>query len=276
MLPTAQILDKWTRWSGEDVHFLETGQGPTIITLHGAGRPASLRAPIRRRNMIKLAGYGYRVVSPDLPGFGLSPMPTTLNSLGDYTEFLANFADGQGIRDFYLIGTSMGGAIASLAALAAPNRVRKLVLIGSAGLVLADSPIKFSADENPESSARRIFYNQKVADLYILSGGASNTVDEDKNFRLTISKLFSEGLTHLGSRLSSLTTPTLIVWGAHDEVIPVAHGHEMNKLIPNSSFVIIPETGHLPQVEEPDKVYGLVTRFLNEQSLSLSDNTTAT
>src|SRR2546425_6311183 len=115
---------------GTRIRYIDAGRGPSVVFLHGLG--ASMYA--WRKTLSAVRAAGYRVVAFDNRGFGFSDKPPHGYDNAAYARLLAAFMDSLHVADAVLVGHSMGGAIAAEAAIAWPDRVRGLVLIGSSGL----------------------------------------------------------------------------------------------------------------------------------------------
>src|SRR2546430_2328216 len=122
---------------GTSLRYIDEGRGPPIVFLHGLG--ASMYA--WRKNLAPVAAAGYRVIAFDNRGFGFSGKPATGYDNASYARLTVALLDALHLPDAVLIGHSMGGAIAAEVAIAHPERVRGLVLIGSAGLGAREPPL---------------------------------------------------------------------------------------------------------------------------------------
>src|SRR5207247_5392242 len=136
-LPEAQLFPAGTQFTarylpvdGTRIRYLDTGHGPPVVFLHGLG--ASMYA--WRKNLAAVAAAGFRVIAFDNRGFGLSDKPPAPYDNAACARLAIAFMDSLGLPDAVLVGHSMGGAIAAEVAIEHPQRVRGLVLVGSAGL----------------------------------------------------------------------------------------------------------------------------------------------
>jgi len=230
------------------IRYYEAGDGPPVLLLHGAGATARLWKP-----QIDGLSSSFRVIAPDLPGFGGSDMMGYINAVGDYSRFVLEFMDALEITSAHIIGSSMGGWAAGWFAADFPERVRKLVLISPAGLYFEEKPpmspgdiiagIRAAVDALGEVAGREFEPNARTLMGLLESGG------------------FEPDLVHGLSRIKSTT---LILWGEHDPVIPPEYAGAFMAGIKNSAVKLIKGAGHVPHTEAPGSVNGLIASFLLE------------
>jgi pimeloyl-ACP methyl ester carboxylesterase len=128
-MKSPDIPSYWTEIKGLKIHFKCLGEGPPVILLHGGGNDWHEW----RENLVPLS-QSFRVYAPDLPGFGLSDPPPTLVSPSWFSSFLKDFMEAVGIKEAHIIGHSLGGTLAIALALDFPEKVKRVVLIDSAGI----------------------------------------------------------------------------------------------------------------------------------------------
>src|SRR5881628_3778463 len=157
--------------------------------------------------------------------------------------------DSLHVADAVLVGHSMGGAIAAEAAIAWPDRVRGLVLIGSSGLG-GREPLLFRVARWPVVGPPLLAYGRAL--------------------RATLREFQFDGLG--GGRLNRIAAPTLVVWGDEDRWIPTSVGRLMAGQIPRSAFVMARHAGHAVQEEAPADVNHLLIRFLKQGVTRVPEN----
>ncbi len=229
--------------------------------------------------------HKFRVLAPDLPGFGASSMPPWPISIPAYAEFLYRYLDEVGVDDCAIVGSSMGGFIAAEAAIGAPQRFSKLTLVSAAGvssarlrsrptevaarMVAAAAPyvVKARARTFTRPGARELAFRNVVErplDLRpellweVFEGGVG-----DRGFVDALASL--AGYDFL-DRLEQVDTPTLIVWGREDRIVSSADAPEFGSRLPNSSTVIFGDCGHLPMAERPVRFNRVLETFLADAS----------
>ena len=254
-------------------------KGTVVILIHGLGASAD----IWRYNVEALAEQ-HRVYVPDVIGFGRSDKPGPSFSPFDYTRFLDDFLNILRIEGASLIGQSLGGAIALHYALQFPQKVRKLVLVDSAGLGkeviwtlrLMSIPLVGELVSYPSRKGVELFFKFAVRDPALVT---KDFVDLYYNFFsrpgfqkfllkivrsiINVAGAREEVLAPLRNNLSKITQPTLIIWGERDRVLPLKHAYWGKEKLPNAELKIIEGCGHIPFFERPEEFNKLVLEFLS-------------
>ena len=221
-----------------------------------------------------------RVVSVDLPGFGLTgPDPQRDYRIERYVDFVHALMEERQIQRAVLVGNSLGGWIAWEFALAHPEQTDRLVLVDPAGYgtMPQEIPIGFRLARHEwtrpllEHLLPRSLVRGSVEQVY----GDPSLVSEDlvdRYFELSLREgnrgaLFDRFSQGLGSpanreRTAQISCPTLILWGEQDRLIPPADGHKFAEDIPSSQLVVLPGLGHVPHEEAPTASLAAVTAFL--------------
>ena len=234
-------------------------------------------------NIDFLADAGYRVIAPDLPGFGESDKPSHLEyDPGSAADFVYDFCQKLGIKKLSLMGNSAGGLIAGLFAFEHPADVEKLVLVDSVGfgrkaswlLRVISVPVLGDFIFQPKLNSmmvlsKRVFYKPpavlkdllpEMDQLKLLPGAHMATL---KSIRSSINLLGLRQQWHILDCLKLSDVPLLVVWGANDAIIPVSHAKIASQELPRCNVQVIPECGHWPQMEKSSVFNPIVTQFLS-------------
>lgn len=263
---------------GVNLHYIQVGQGPVVLLLHGLG--ASLVT--WSQNIQPLAESGFTVIAPDLPGHGDSDKPDTLSydPLAG-TELIGQFLDGLGVERASVVGNSAGGLVGALFALDHPEAVERLVLVASAGLGrrvswllrLISLPVLGEMIYGPwlnkrMGAARWIFHRpppfldelltemRRVRSFPGARQAALRSLRSSVNYRGLKEHLY---ILH---RLHELMVPLLTVWGENDLIIPVSHARSVRHALPQSLVHTIPQCGHWPHMEKAEEFNSLLNQFL--------------
>ncbi len=247
---------------GIDVNYRIQVEGEVLLLLHGWG--AGLRCFDR---IFREFSARFRVISLDLPGFGLSGDPPGEWAVGEYADFVASFMRRLGISHLFLLGHSFGGRIAiklASGAVTAPA-VRRLVLTGSAGL----------RRKRPLGGRIRGWLYRQLRRCFRFSGAARLFPEAYDNLgrrfasrdylaatplmRRCLVKVVNEDLS---GALPEITAPTLLIWGAGDTETPADDGRRMRDLIPGSRLEILENAGHFAFLDCPDRFSALLEDFL--------------
>lgn len=251
----------------------EGGRGIPVVMVHGLG--ASLYA--WRKNLAPIAAPGFRVIAFDLPGFGFSDKAAASYDNASYARVTVALLDSLHIADAVLVGHSMGGAIAAQVAIEHPERVRGLVLIGSAGLGVRQ-PLVLRVARWPWIGPLALVFRGRGLTARILRAtyadpGKVTEADVDQYYAPTVEPGYARALRTvlrefrfdaLQGQLDRIATPTLVLCGEEDRIVPMGLGRALALGIPHAAFLSVAHAGHSVQEEAPDEVNRLIIKFLRE------------
>jgi pimeloyl-ACP methyl ester carboxylesterase len=211
----------------------------------------------------------YQVIVPDHPGFGRSDRPDWLDELSDLAYFYLDFIETLGLGEVHLVGHSLGGWIAAELAVRSTQALKSLTLVSAAGIHVNGVAKGDLFLWQPEERIRNLFVDQRVAEQWLAQPMTGEEIDIALMNELTTADLgwhprFHN--PHLHKWLHRIDVPTLIVWGDGDKVFPPRHGEEYRALIPGSRLEILPDCGHLPQVEKAEAFVDVFNRFAAEHA----------
>ena len=233
---------------GFRIRFMEAGQGTPLVHLHGAGG-------LRLTPAHDLLSERFRVVAFEMPGFGHSAENTRTRTMAELASTMAHAIDRVGLDAFNLMGTSFGGKTALWLALQAPARVLALVLEAPAAIRPRGSEPPAGS---PEEMARRLFAHPERLGAIPLPDPAVQAKTRPLVQRLRGPDRDEE----LERALPGLTTPTLVLFGTLDAVIPPAMGRFYKELIPGSHLTFVYDAGHAISTERPEAFTEVVVDFL--------------
>lgn len=257
---------KFVNIDGNKIRYLESGNSDdTIVLVHGLGASAE-----RWEFVIPLFEKHYRVIVPDLIGFGYSDKPMVDYTPEFFSEFFSHFLRELNITKTNLIGSSLGGQVCAEFASREKNTVKKLVLVSPSGAMKHSTPAldayvmaalypnpdgAKSAFEMMNTSGRQV--NQRIVDEFVKRMHLPNA---KMSFMSTLLGLKnSDTITKV---LPSITSPTLVIWGEDDPVIPINYAESFVSSIRDCRFYKMPKCGHTPYVDEPEKFFEIVHDFL--------------
>ena len=244
---------------GQNIHYFEVGQGPTVILLHGLGGAKEFWLA----NIGALAPK-YHVYAIDQIGFGQSDKPLLDYKIATFADFLYGFMQEEKIAKATLVGNSFGGWIATDFAVQHPEMVDKLVLVDAAGLTW-QAPLP---DLNPSTIAgwrtliELVFYDKNmVSDEAVVQAFTQHMRNNDGyTIERTVagfaSPQFEDG------KLASIHAATLVVWGRQDELIPLASGEKFRDGIAGAKLLVVEHCGHVPQIEKAAEFNQALLEFL--------------
>jgi pimeloyl-ACP methyl ester carboxylesterase len=263
---------------GREVNVVDTGgaEGPVLVFVHGLSGSW-------QNWLLNIPAFmgSHRVIAPDLPGFGESPLPREKISIRGYARILDEMLHQLGVGSAAVVGNSMGGFVAAELALSFATRVERLVLVSAAGLSIEyyrHQPLLAGArlwaatatwvGARGESVVTRprmrrlalqliVRYPERLSPqlTYELTRGAGT-----KGFVPAMEALTSYGFR---DRLRQIEVPALVVWGRNDMLVPRGDAREYVELIgPNARREMFEDTGHLPMVERPARFNRLLADFM--------------
>lgn len=255
---------------GHRVTYRRAGKGPVLLLLHGITSSSvtwdKVIGPLAKR---------FTVIAPDLLGHGLSAKPRGDYSLGAYASGVRDLLVALGIDSATIVGHSLGGGVAMQFSYQYPEKVDRMVLVGSGGLgrevhlvlrastlpgaglalqLLGSKPVRDGVGGVSGALAR--IGLRASRDVVEIGRGIATLAQSDSRaaFLHTSRAIMEPG----GQRVSARDRlylaehlPTLLVWGERDSLIPVAHGRAAAELIPGSKLIVYPKAGHYPHRDEP-------------------------
>ncbi|AYJ87040.1 alpha/beta fold hydrolase [Sphingomonas paeninsulae] len=256
---------------GYEISIAEIGAGPTIVFLHGSG-PGASGASNFRLNIDTFVAAGYRVLLPDLIGYGASSKPSGIDyTLQLFTDTVYEALTAANVESAILVGNSLGGGVAMQMALDHPGFVTRLVMMAP-GCVeelpvyfampgIAKMMGDFTSPDFTEADQRRLVSNL-VYDPSVISDAL---VSERYAVARTQSKdvLARMKTPNLAPRLGELTMPILGFWGLQDDFCPVSGAQRFLDACPDARFMTFNKVGHWVQVERAAEFNRYAIAFLN-------------
>ncbi|NML28195.1 alpha/beta fold hydrolase [Zoogloea dura] len=254
-------LDRYAELpNGMRLHYLDSGQGPVVVWLHGSGPGASGHSNFKG-NYPAFAAAGFRNIVLDLPGFGRSDKPADAQyNLDFFVSRLSAFLEVIGVKRCTLLGNSLGGAIALGQALARPDLVEGLILMAPGGVEARETYFRmegikrmvetYAAGPMGVAQMRHVMalqlYDASLLDDALLAERAAVAATQPAN-------LFSTMMVpDMTERLHELKCPILGFWGTNDNFNPASGAMKILDHAPQARFIMINRCGHWVQVEHTD------------------------
>lgn len=232
------------------------GKGPPLLYLHGANGVSAIQP------FMELLAAKYDVLVPEHPGFGLSDEPQWLDNIQDLAYYYLDMLDQLELPKVRVVGSSIGGWLAMEMAVREPARFEAMVLIGAAGIRIPEARPGDIFLWSAEAAARNTFADQKWVEFAMANPPDVDTGLKNKH---TVAKLAWEPRLHdpmLAKWLHRLRMPVQLAWGEQDKVMPIAHAHALQKLLPHAQLKTFTNCGHLPQTEQPEQFARGALEFL--------------
>ncbi len=258
--------EKFITIDGNKIRYLESGSEKKIIVLlHGLGASAE-----RWEFVIPEFSDHYKIIVPDLIGFGQSDKPLVDYTSEFFSNFIYDFLQKLGITKTNIIGSSLGGQITASFVSQHPEVIEKMVLVSPSGIMKNSTPaldayvmaalypdieVAKNAFQMMAGPARQI--NLKIVENFVERMKLPNA---KMAFMSTLLGLKNAEI--ITPSLQKISVPTLIIWGKNDPVIPIKYADEFVSGIKDCRFYTMDDCGHTPYVDEPQKFTKLVLDFL--------------
>ncbi|QHU99544.1 alpha/beta fold hydrolase [Synechocystis sp. CACIAM 05] len=252
-----------------DTNYMDGGQGEPMLFLHGFDSSV-----LEFRRLLPLIKKDFRAIAIDLLGFGFTTrskilLPTPANIKIHLDHFWQTIIQ----EPITLVGVSMGGAVALDFCLSFPERVKKLVLIDSAGLAkqpfasrLMFPPLDrwltnfLASPQVRQSIGQTAYYNRSLASEDArLCAAAHLTCPGWSEGLIAFSK--SGGYGSFAEQLGQITLPSLIIWGKQDKILGVRAAERFQNLLPQSQLIWLDACGHVPHLEQPEATAAALRQF---------------
>lgn len=260
--------------NGGATHYHDAGEGPVVLLIHGSGPGVTAHANWRR--VFPRLSQDFRVVAPDVVGFGYTEIPADVSyDVDTWLKHLTGFLDALGIERCSIVGNSFGGALALHLATRSPSRVDRLVLMGSAGVPFDLTPgLEAAWGYEPSLDNMRALLN-----LFAYSDGLVNEDLVENRYQASVrpgvqeafSAMFPaprqrsvDALALADEDLRKIACETLVVHGRDDQIIPIEASERLVDLLSNAQLRVFPKCGHWVQIEKADEFYDLIRNFLAE------------
>jgi len=245
-----------------DIHGTRTvvhtiGHGPELVFLHGAGTFTGFE-------VARTWAVNRTVIIPYHPGFGESGDDESLDTIDDYVLHYMDLFDRLGLEAFDLAGFSLGGWMAAEFAIRQPQRLRRLILVAPAGLVVETAPAPDILQIPPQQLPSFLAHDPLVVLRYFPKApdpAFEARLGREVGAYARLIRGNPQGNPKLARWLHRISTPTLVLWGAEDRLRPTAQGETWRTLLPNGRLQLVPATGHLV-FEETPSAGRCVTDFL--------------
>ncbi|MBI3692390.1 MAG: alpha/beta fold hydrolase [Mycolicibacterium aromaticivorans] len=264
---------------GDQVAYLDEGQGDVILLLHGmAGSSQTWR------QMIRPLSRRYRVIAPDLPGHGSSDKPRSDYSLGAFAVFLRDLLDELGVTHATVVGQSLGGGIAMQFVYQHPDYCRRLILMNSGGLgpdvgwtlrllsapgaelimpIIAPPPVLAAGERMRWLFGKLGITSPRGGEIWNAYSSFADAKTRQAFLRTLRSVVDYRGQAVSAlNRLHVADLPVMVIWGDQDAIIPVEHAYSAHETRPDVRLEVLEGVGHFPQVERPMEVVDLIDDFI--------------
>lgn len=272
---------RFTVVDGTRIHYQEAGDGnsPAMILIHGFASSTLVWSKV----LLPLAEAGYRVIAPDMLGYGYSSKPRNVEyTIGSQARMIVGLLEHLQIPKAYIVGSSYGAAVAATIALDYPDKVERLVLVGAVtnndptrylvmrlfrSPLIGDlvSPFLLGSRRLLRRRMKRVYdrhawvLDERRVEARHLPLRAANT---HRAILRTVRRWDAERISQDAHKIQQ---PTLILWGENDREVPLPNGELLHQKIDGSRLIIFRNCGHLPHEEFPLEFTEIVSDFCGER-----------
>ncbi len=255
--------------NGRAIHYTfapaqEPARAPAVLFLHGAGGTQE-----NWRFQVRHLGPKWHAVAVDLPGHGDSQGDGSC-SVAEYRDFAREFLDALRLSRVVLVGHSMGGGIAQSFALAYPDRLAGLVLVGTGARLRVHPDIFAAIHKSVEEAARLISgwaFSSEAMPATVAQGAEAFARNRAAVLRGDFQVCHAFDLT---GEIAAIRVPTLVLCGEEDRLTPVKYAQFLQQQIPGATLCIVPGAGHMVMLEKPADVNRALIAFLEIQVSSMA------
>ncbi|MFY9269205.1 MAG: alpha/beta fold hydrolase [Candidatus Manganitrophaceae bacterium] len=261
-----------------DLHHIEVGAGPPLLLIHGLFDHLETW-----ERMIPHLSNRFRIVAIDLPGFGKSPLPEKwAASLSGMIDSVIAFLDLKKLDRVSIVGSSMGGGVALGIAARDPERTERIVLINPYGfpsppvaVEVARSRIRgkllpyllrgFLFRRCARSIFSRSLHNQSLLTDALIEKVVApfSSLRRRQDLFRFLEGVSLEEMREVDALLPQIRHPVLILWGQEDRWLQIDHAERLHRQLPESRIILLPDCGHLPQIDRPQAVAEAIGRFID-------------
>jgi 2-hydroxy-6-oxonona-2,4-dienedioate hydrolase len=261
------MQEKFIKIDENKIRYLEAGASKsTIVLIHGLGASAE-----RWEYVIPLFNKNYRVIVPDLIGFGYSDKPLVDYTTDFFSNFLANFLEKIGLEKTNIIGSSLGGQISAEYAYVHKDSIGKLVLVSPSGAMNHSTPALdayvmaalYPDKEGAENAYKMMAAPGQNINPKIIEDFVTRMKLPNAKMAFMSTLLGLKNAEDIITKLKTITIPSLIIWGERDPVIPIKYADSFVSSIQDCRFYRMDGCGHTPYVDEPEKFAKIVLDFLD-------------
>ena len=258
--------EKFVTINGNKIRYLESGKSnDCIVLIHGLGASAE-----RWKFVIPEFSKHYKVIVPDLIGFGHSDKPLVDYTTDFFTDFLGNFLQKLEIKKTHIIGSSLGGQITAEFTSKNQDMIENLILVSPSGIMKHSTPALdayvlaalYPNIEGAKNAFQMMAGPTKKINDEIISDFVERMKLPNAKMAFMSTLLGLKNAEVITKSLAKISAPSLIVWGENDPVIPIKYADDFVSSIKDCRFVTMDDCGHTPYVDDPKRFSKLVLDFL--------------
>src|SRR5690554_2731618 len=240
----------------QEFKYIDEGEGQVVVLLHGL-----MGALSNWKEVVDKFKEKYRVIIPMMPIYDMPILTTGVKSL---SKFLKRFVDHMELKDFIIVGNSLGGHVGLMYVVANQENVKSLILAGSSGLYENSFGGTFPKRGNYDYIREKVaftFYDAKTATPELVDEVFETVNNRERVIRILA--MAKSAIRHnMAKDLGKIKIPVCIIWGKQDRVTPPDVAEQFHELIPGSELYWIDKCGHAPMMEQPEEFNIVLQQYL--------------
>ncbi len=240
----------------QEFKYIDEGEGQVVVLLHGL-----MGALSNWKEVVDKFKEKYRVIIPMMPIYDMPILTTGVKSL---SKFLKRFVDHMELKDFIIVGNSLGGHVGLMYVVANQENVKSLILAGSSGLYENSFGGTFPKRGNYDYIREKVaftFYDAKTATPELVDEVFETVNNRERVIRILA--MAKSAIRHnMAKDLGRIKIPVCIIWGKQDRVTPPDVAEQFHELIPGSELHWIDKCGHAPMMEQPEEFNIVLQQYL--------------
>jgi pimeloyl-ACP methyl ester carboxylesterase len=237
----------------------ESGTGPNVLLLHGGSGPKTMGALVGHLSATS------HVLLPTYPGWDGAPRPDALDTVAELADLYTKYLAEKDLEDVLVVGNSMGGWLgAELAVRDTDHRLRALVLIDALGVDIEGQPIT-NITNMPFPQVAQLSFHDPAKLLASLPPSTPESIAQAAANAKSTALFAGDPYGYdpaLLPQLKDIQIPTLVIWGDSDKIVTPAYGRAYAAAIPQATFSVITDAGHLPWLEQPAKTFEVLDQLV--------------
>lgn len=256
----APVSERQIAVTGKQIRIRQDGAGDQVVVLHHS------TGSVGWIELSERLAQSFAVAAPDLPGWGQSDRPEWARDPRDIAILMNRMLDRLDISDVTLVGLGFGGFIAAEMATMSQVRLKAMVLVGAAGLQPDEGEITDQTFLSLDGYVQAGYHDEALFKEHYGEEIDSSleelwSFSREMTYRVTWEPyMFSRRLPHL---LTEVEVPTLLIWGEHDGIVPLICAQQYQRALQNAKLEVVPDAGHLVEMEQPAVVAELIRTHLN-------------
>lgn len=248
---------------GLNINYETKGEGEVVFLLHGWGGEIDSFKPV-----FDCLSKKFKVYAIDFPGFGKSQLPSDVWGVEEYADNLYKIFESLNVEKASIIAHSFGGRVSIIFSNKYPDKVNKMILVDSGGLIKKRS-LKYYYKVYSFKILKKIYLafvskekHQEVLEKFYKKFGSQDFKNADGNLRKIFTKVVNQNLKEY---LKNIKASTLLIWGENDKDTPVSFGKIMEKEIPDAGLIVFKNAGHFSYLDKLNDFCAIATNFLENE-----------